>query len=57
MNGKCKTSGTPLKDQTSLEHIGIGNNFLNRTPVTQHLIERIDKCDYMKLKTSAQQRK
>jgi hypothetical protein len=57
MTGTYKTSGTPLKDQTSLEHIGIGNNFLNRTPVTQHLIERIDKCDYMKLKTSAQQRK
>jgi hypothetical protein len=33
-----------------LEHIGIGNNFLNRAPIAQQLRERIDKCDYMKLK-------
>jgi hypothetical protein len=26
----------------TLEHIGIGNNFLNRTPMTQQLRERID---------------
>jgi hypothetical protein len=35
----------------TLEHIGIGNNFLNRTPVAQQLREKIDKWDYMKLKT------
>jgi hypothetical protein len=30
------------------EQIGLGNNFLNRTPMAQQL--RIDKWDYMKLK-------
>jgi hypothetical protein len=33
------------------EHIGIGNNFLNRTPLAQQLRERIDKWDNMKLKS------
>jgi hypothetical protein len=33
-----------------LEHIGIGNNFLNRNPIAQQLRERIDKWDFMKLK-------
>jgi hypothetical protein len=33
----------------TLEHIDIGNNFLNRTPIT--LQERTDKWDYMKLKS------
>jgi hypothetical protein len=34
----------------TLEHIGIGNNFLN-IPMTQQLRERTDKWDYMKLKS------
>jgi hypothetical protein len=34
----------------ALEFIGLGNNFLNRTQMAQQLRERIDKCDYMKLK-------
>jgi hypothetical protein len=34
----------------TLEHIGIGNNFLNIT-MTQQLRERTDKWDYMKLKS------
>jgi hypothetical protein len=34
----------------TLEHIGIGNNFLNRTLIALQLRERIDKWDYMKLK-------
>jgi hypothetical protein len=34
----------------TLELIGIGNYFLNRTQMTQ-LRERIDKWDYMKLKS------
>jgi hypothetical protein len=38
----------------TLEAIGIGKDFLNRTPAAQQLRERIDKWDYMKLKTSAQ---
>jgi hypothetical protein len=33
----------------TLELIGIGNNFLNRTQTLQQLRERIDKWDYMKL--------
>jgi hypothetical protein len=35
----------------TLEHIGIGNNFLNRTLMSQSLRERIDKWDYVKLKS------
>jgi hypothetical protein len=33
---------------TTLEHIGLGNNFLKRTPVTQQIRERIDKWDSSK---------
>jgi hypothetical protein len=33
------------------EHIGIGNNFLNRTPIVQQLRKRIDKWDCTKLKS------
>jgi hypothetical protein len=35
----------------TLELIGIGSNFLNRTPMAQNLRERTDKWDYMKLKS------
>jgi hypothetical protein len=35
----------------TLELIGIGNNFLNRTQLTQQLRERIGKWDCTKLKT------
>jgi hypothetical protein len=35
----------------TLELIGIGNNFLNRTQMAQQLRERIDKWDYKKLKS------
>jgi hypothetical protein len=35
----------------TLEHIGIGNDFLNRIPMTDQLRERIDKWDCMKLKS------
>jgi hypothetical protein len=31
--------------QNILEFIGIGNNFLNRTPVAQQLKEKVDNCD------------
>jgi hypothetical protein len=34
----------------TLEAIGIGKKFLNRTPAAQQLRERMDKWDYMKLK-------
>jgi hypothetical protein len=32
----------------TLEVIGIGKDFLSRTPVVQQLRERMDKWDYMK---------
>jgi hypothetical protein len=35
----------------TLETIGIGKDFLNRTPGAQHLRERMDKWDYMKSKS------
>jgi hypothetical protein len=35
----------------TLELIGIGKDFLNRTPAVQQLRERMDKWDYMKLKS------
>jgi hypothetical protein len=35
----------------SLEQIDIGKAFLNRTPTAQQLRERMDKWDYMKLKS------
>jgi hypothetical protein len=41
----------------TLEVIGIGNYFLNRTPAAQQLRERMDKWDFIKKNTSAQQRK
>jgi hypothetical protein len=34
----------------TLETIGIGKDFLSRTPSAQQLRERIDKWEYMKLK-------
>jgi hypothetical protein len=42
---------------STLEVIGIGKDFLNRTPAAQQLRERMDKWDFIKLKTSAQQKK
>jgi hypothetical protein len=41
---------TQEKIRNKLEHIGIGNNFMTRTPIAQYLRERIDKWDCMKLK-------
>jgi hypothetical protein len=35
----------------SLEAIGIGKDFLSRTPAAQQLRARMDKWDYMKLKS------
>jgi hypothetical protein len=37
--------------ENTLELIGIGNDFLNRTQMAQQLRERIDKQDYKKLKS------
>jgi hypothetical protein len=35
----------------TLEVIGIGKNFFNRTPEAQQLRERMDKWDFIKLKS------
>jgi hypothetical protein len=35
----------------TLETVGIGKDFLSRTPSAQQLKERMDKWDYMKLKS------
>jgi hypothetical protein len=37
--------------ENTLEVIGIGNDFLNRTPAAQQLRERMDKLDFIKLKS------
>jgi hypothetical protein len=42
---------------TTLEAIGIGKDFLSRTPAAQLLRERMEKWSYMKLKVSAQPKK
>jgi adenylyl- and sulfurtransferase ThiI len=38
------------KIRDTLDHIGIGNNFINRTQLGQQLRKCIDKQDCMKLK-------
>jgi hypothetical protein len=35
----------------TLEVIGIGKDFFNRTPASQQLRERMDKWDYIKFKS------
>jgi hypothetical protein len=37
--------------ENTLEHVHIGNNFLNRTPMAQELIEMIDRWVYLKLQS------
>jgi hypothetical protein len=37
--------------ENTLEAIGIGKDLLSTTPTAQQLRERIDKSDYMKLKS------
>jgi hypothetical protein len=41
----------------TLEAIGIGKDFLSRSQAAQQLREMMDKWDYMKLKSSSQQKK
>jgi hypothetical protein len=45
------------RTENTLEAIFIGKDFLSRTPAAQELEERTDKWDYMKLKSSVQQKK
>jgi hypothetical protein len=40
----------------TLEKIGIGKDFLNRSPAAQQLRERMNKWDFIKLKASAEQK-
>jgi hypothetical protein len=40
----------------TLEYIGIGKYFLNRTQKAQYLRDKMNKWDCIKLKTSAQQK-
>jgi hypothetical protein len=40
-----------VKPENSLELVGTGDNFLNRTPLVQLLRSRINKWDLMKLKS------
>jgi hypothetical protein len=48
-NLNLKTTAGKSREYTGIySHI---NNFLNSTSVVQQLRERIDKCEYMKLKT------
>jgi hypothetical protein len=35
----------------TLELMGIGKDFLNRTPAAQQLRDSVDKCDFIKLKS------
>jgi hypothetical protein len=37
--------------RNTLKLISVGNDFLNRTQITQQLRERMDKWDYMKLES------
>jgi hypothetical protein len=46
-----ETETSALKCSKTLEHIGIGNDFLNRIQMAQQLRERIDEWNYMKLKS------
>jgi hypothetical protein len=39
------------KARNTLEVIGIGKDFLNRTPAAQKLRKRVDKWDFIKLKS------
>jgi hypothetical protein len=39
------------REGSTLEAIGIGKDFLNRTPAAQQLRERMNKWNYMKLKS------
>jgi hypothetical protein len=52
-------SWKPLQErvENTLEHTGIGYDFLSITPVAQNLRQMIDKWHYMKLKSTAAQKK
>jgi hypothetical protein len=50
LNIRCETMIlSQEKIRNKLDHIFIGNNSMNGTPITQQLRKCIDKWDYMKL--------
>jgi hypothetical protein len=51
LNMKQDTKPDGRKSGNSLETVGMGNDFLNRTPRAQPLRSRIDKWDIMNLKS------
>jgi hypothetical protein len=49
---QCKTGDhetTTRKNRETVELLGRGNNFLNRTQITQQIREKINKWNYTKL--------
>jgi hypothetical protein len=44
------------REGNTLETTGIGKDYLSRTPSAQQLRERMDKWDYMKLKSFCKKR-
>jgi hypothetical protein len=58
LNIRCETLKL-LQERAgnTLELIGMGKDFLNRTPAAQQLREKMDKWYFIKLKISAQQKK
>jgi hypothetical protein len=48
---QTETEVSTGKSREYFESIGIGKDFLNRTPAAQHLRERMDKWDFIKLKS------
>jgi hypothetical protein len=48
---KPRITATKEKEEKSLEHIGTGENFLNRTPIAYARRSRIDKWDLIKLQS------
>jgi hypothetical protein len=42
---------------STLELIGIGKDFLNRTPAAEQLRERMNKCNFIKLKSFCRTKK
>jgi hypothetical protein len=58
LNIRPETLKQPQKlEVNTSEHIGIGNDFLNRTPVAQQIREKMNKWDCIKLKSKRAQQK
>jgi hypothetical protein len=51
LNVRAETEITTGKIKNMLDYLGIGNNCMNKTPISQQLRERTDKWDCTKLKS------